>query len=50
MGGNEQNNSAPTLEELRRRLPDYEIREQGVVRIHSSNVRGFAALPIEFEP
>jgi cytochrome P450 len=39
-----------SLEELRRRLPEYEVREEGIVRIHSSNVRGFAALPIEFAP
>jgi cytochrome P450 len=37
-----------SLQELRRRIPDYGIREEGIVRIHSSNVRGFAALPIEF--
>ena len=36
------------LEEVQRRLPDYEVREDGIVRVHSSNVRGFAALPIEF--
>jgi cytochrome P450 len=37
-----------SLEELLRRLPDYEIREEGIERVHSSNVRGFAALPIRF--
>ncbi len=37
-----------SLEELMRRLPDYEVRSEGLERIHSSNVRGFAALPIEF--
>ena len=37
------------LEEIQRRLPDWEIREDGLVRIHSSSVRGFAALPIEFQ-
>ena len=36
------------LEEVQARLPDFEIRPEGLVRIHSSNVRGFAALPIEF--
>ena len=36
------------LEEVRTRLPDYEIDPTGIVRIHSSNVRGFAALPIGF--
>jgi cytochrome P450 len=35
------------LEEVLRRIPGYRIREQGIERIHSSNVRGFAALPIE---
>ncbi len=36
------------LEEVQARLPDYEIDSRGIVRIHSVNVRGFAALPIEF--
>lgn len=36
------------LEEVHARLPDYEIDAAGIVRIHSVNVRGFAALPIEF--
>jgi cytochrome P450 len=36
------------LEELQARLPDYEIDPSGIVRVHSVNVRGFAALPIEF--
>jgi len=36
------------LEELQARLPDYEIDPAGIVRVHSVNVRGFAALPIEF--
>jgi cytochrome P450 len=36
------------LEEVQRRLPDWGIREEGLVRIHSSNVRGFAKMPIEF--
>lgn len=39
-----------SLEEITRRMPDYAVREDGLVRVHSSNVRGFAALPIEFEP
>jgi cytochrome P450 len=37
-----------SLEEIRRRIPDFEIREDGIARVHSSNVRGFAHLPIEF--
>jgi cytochrome P450 len=36
------------LEEVHARLPDYEIDPSGIVRVHSVNVRGFAALPIEF--
>jgi len=36
------------LEELHARLPDYEIDSTGIVRVHSVNVRGFAALPIEY--
>ena len=36
------------LEEIRTRLPRYEIDPAGLVRIHSVNVRGFAAMPIEF--
>ena len=38
------------LEELLARLPDYAIDESGIARVHSVNVRGFAALPIEFTP
>ncbi len=37
-----------SLEEVLRRVPDWEVREQGIERVHSSNVRGFAHLPIEF--
>jgi cytochrome P450 len=36
------------LEEIHARLPDYEIDTGGIVRVHSINVRGFAALPIVF--
>jgi hypothetical protein len=36
------------LEELWRRIPDYEVDPAGLVRVHSVNVRGFAALPIAF--
>jgi cytochrome P450 len=36
------------LEELQARIPDYEIDASGIMRVHSVNVRGFAALPIEF--
>jgi cytochrome P450 len=34
------------LEELWRRFPDYEVDASGIVRVHSVNVRGFAALPL----
>ena len=36
------------LEEIQARLPDFELPPEGLVRVHSSNVRGFAAVPIEF--
>jgi len=36
------------LEELWKRVPDYEIDPAGIARVHSVNVRGFAALPIGF--
>lgn len=36
------------LEEVWRRMPDYEIDAANAVRVHSVNVRGFAALPISF--
>ncbi len=36
------------LEEVLRRIPDYEIDEARAVRVHSTNVRGFAALPMRF--
>jgi cytochrome P450 len=36
------------LEEVWRRFPEYDVEPEGVVRIHSVNVRGFAALPIKF--
>jgi cytochrome P450 len=35
------------LEEFLRRWPEYEIPSDGAVRMHSSNVRGFAGLTIE---
>jgi len=38
------------LEEVQRRIPDYAIDESGLVRVHSTNVRGFAAMPIECGP
>jgi cytochrome P450 len=39
-----------SLEEVMRRLPDYRVDASGVQRVHSTNVRGFSALPIEFSP
>jgi hypothetical protein len=36
------------LEEVLRRIPDWEIDEARAVRVHSTNVRGFAALPMRF--
>ena len=36
------------LEEVLARLRDFEIVTAGIERVHSSNVRGFARLPIEF--
>jgi cytochrome P450 len=36
------------LEEVQRRFPDFEIEAGGIRRVHSVNVRGFAALPIKF--
>jgi cytochrome P450 len=38
------------LEEVCRRFPDFAIEPDGIVRVHSVNVRGFAALPISFTP
>jgi len=38
------------LEEVQARLPDWEIDLAGLVRVHSSNVRGFAAVPLGFTP
>jgi cytochrome P450 len=37
-----------SLEELRRRLPEIHVVEEGLERVHSANVRGFSAFPIEF--
>ena len=37
-----------SLEEVLRRIPDYEIDEARAVRVHSTNVRGFASLPMRF--
>jgi cytochrome P450 len=37
-----------SLEEVLRRIPDYEIDERNAVRVHSTNVRGFMSLPMRF--
>ena len=36
------------LEEFLRRIPDYEIDPDGIERMHSSNVRGFKGLRIQY--
>lgn len=38
-----------SLEELRIRVPELSIDHDHLVRVHSTNVRGFAELPIQFE-
>jgi cytochrome P450 len=35
------------LEEWWQRFPDYEVEAAECVRVHSINVRGFAALPVK---
>ena len=35
------------FEEWCKRFSDYEIQSEGLVRIHSVNVRGFSSLPIK---
>jgi cytochrome P450 len=35
------------LEEFFQRFPEYGVDENGIERVHSSNVRGFAGLPLE---
>jgi cytochrome P450 len=39
-----------SLEELLGRLPDLEIDEDGLERVHSGNVRGHSRMPIRFTP
>jgi cytochrome P450 len=38
------------LEEVQRRFPDFAVEPAGIARVHSVNVRGFAALPVAFPP
>jgi cytochrome P450 len=39
-----------SLEELLHRLPDYEIDEAGLERVHNGNVRGYSRAPMTFTP
>jgi cytochrome P450 len=39
---------ATALDEFLQRFPDYEIDEDGIERVHSSNVRGFAGVPLRY--
>ena len=36
------------LEEVQARLPEYQIDEPGMLRVHSGNVRGYSAIPMTF--
>jgi cytochrome P450 len=36
------------LEEIHRRMPDYEVDEAGVTVVHAGNIAGLATLPIRF--
>ena len=36
------------LEAVLENMPDFEIDPAGLVRVHSVNVRGFAAMPMRF--
>ena len=38
------------LEEFLRRVPEYQVDEAGLARVHSANVRGYAHVPIRFTP
>ncbi len=42
--------SRVALEEIHRRIPDYEVDHETKVRFHSSNVTGWTSLPISFAP
>jgi hypothetical protein len=39
-----------SLEEIHRRIPDYEVDFDACERIHSGNVRGYSKVPIRFTP
>jgi hypothetical protein len=34
------------MEEWWKRFPDYRVESDGIDRVHSVNVRGFASLPV----
>lgn len=36
------------LQEVLARIPEYTVEEEGIERMHSSNVRGFAGLPLAY--
>jgi len=38
------------MEEIHKRLPDYQVDEPGVSVVHAGNVAGLATLPIKFSP
>ena len=38
------------IEEVLRRIPDYEVDHEAKVRFHSSNVTGWRSLPVSFTP
>jgi len=37
------------LAEFARKVSDFEVDESGIERVHSTNVRGFAALPVKVQ-
>jgi cytochrome P450 len=39
-----------SLEEIHRRIPDYEVDHDGLERMHSGNVRGYSRMPLRFTP
>jgi cytochrome P450 len=36
------------VEELLARVPDFDVQRDGLVRVHSGNVRGYSVVPIRF--
>ena len=39
-----------SLEEIHRRIPDYEVEYDALERMHSGNVRGYSRMPLRFTP